>query len=239
MSLADLQDAIAALICDKRSLAAYAEERPSWLAKRRLPERERKVLDDLDLDSVRAFHEIRARDRAYFIEAVLPLTTRRLGEGWKERYFERRPYGSDDPRIEGAAFVHDLAKGSKDPATCELAAYELGTFLLLDEPPFDPAEGKAVRGPTAASLAPGLAILPASIQLPELVDDPLGEARPAEGAVLLRRDADGVTPAWIDGPIALILLAVSRREHARLRDLLASPEGQDAYREALSQGAFV
>lgn len=239
MTLAALQQAIAELICDRNSLRAYEIDRSAWLRSRRLDPEDADILRELDQASLRAFHDIHARDRAYFIEAILPLTIARLGEGWWKPYFGARPYGDDETRTEVQKFASWLEATSLDLAAVSLARFEQAKFALLDEPPFDPAPGNILRDPTAARLTPGLAVVETTVHIPTLLEDPSMRVGSHHGIVLLRRDEDGVTTAWIEGVASMMLLAIARHDRETMRSLLATRRGQEAYLDILSQGALV
>lgn len=240
MSFSQLQRAIASLVCDRRALDAYRDDPPAWLSTRGLPPREAAVLDGLDGESLAAFQEIHARDRAYFLEAVMPLTTARLGAGWRDGYFEAEPYGDDDTRVEAARFTRFLEERMDDPAASLLARFELARLRLFDAPVFHRSVAPAPIDAAKAHLAPGLAIVESRLHLPTLVEDPLDETPPpCEGIALLRRDPDGITTAWVDGPSGRLLAAVGRRERETLRSLLGSPSGRVAFAEAAAQGVVL
>lgn len=238
MSLSDLQRAVAELVCDGSSLDAYRRDPAGWLRARSLAGRDGAVLDGLDQASLLAFHEIHARDRAYFLEAVLPLTAARIGAGWDAVYFAERPYGDDDTRAEARRFVGHLER-MRDAATVSLARFELARFELLSQPPFRPAFGRLLRDPATPRLAPGLAVVGSSCHLPTLVDDPRAPTDERAGVALLRRDEDDVATAWIEGCEGELLLAVARGEQERIPDLLATRLGEEAYLDMLAQGVFV
>lgn len=239
MSLARLQQAVADLLCDPQAIQAYRADRAAWLASRDLDPEDADVLRDIDQASLQTFHDIHTRDRAYFVETVLPLTIRRLGEDWWRPYFAAHPYGDDDTRLEVARYASWLRETSVDRAAIALAAFEKEKFALLDEPVFEPAPGNILRDPAAASLAPGLAVLLADVHIPTLVEDPTLLIGPQKGVILLRRDHDGVTSAWVDGPAGVMLLLVARKAEHDIRTLLGTRTGQDAYVEIASQGVLV
>lgn len=236
MSLAQLQEAIAALVCDEESLQAYEVDPDAW-SRSRLGASDACLLARLDASSLRLFHEIHARDRAYFIEAVLPLTIQRLGADWSRAYFAKRPYGDDDVRAEAARFVEHLADDARDEGAFELARYELAKFRLLDEPAFEPRTFEG-RAPERHAPAPGIAILPTPIHLPSLVEDPLGAPTGPGGVVLLRRDSEEVASAWIEGLPAQLLRAVEAKNEARLREIASTKEGRSALLQILADGAI-
>lgn len=237
MSLADVQRAVAELLCDARSLDAYRRDPRGWLAARALQERERRVLDGVDASSLAAFHDIHARDRGSFVEAVLPRTTARLGERWPGEYFAAFPYGADETRVEARRFVAYLAPRTDD-ATRALAQLELAGFLLLDARPFEAVPTSYVRESAAARLSPGLALVPTPVDVRPLMDDPHAAAPARDGVVLLRRDRDGTTTAWIEGAHAAILKAVHARDAGAIRGMLETPAGHAAFGELLLEGVL-
>lgn len=236
MSLAELQQAIAELICDKKSLQQYVNDPQAWTRAKRLPPRESILLHGLDTASLHNFHEIHERDRAYFIEAILPLTTARIGEAWPSDYFAVQPYADENVRIEAARFVMHVELGTHDEATAHLARYELAKFRLLDEPAFEPTATLHLREIALLQPAPGIAIVPSSFHLPTLVDDPDANPPRRSGVALLRRDEDGVTSAWLEGVSAGILDAIRRKDEGALRALVATDEGSRAFIQVLNDG---
>lgn len=239
MSLADLQRAVAELVCDPRSIEAYRRDGPGWLATRELPAHEKAVLRGLDHDDLGAFHDIHTRDRAYFLEAVLPLTVTRLGGSWWRPYFATHPFGDDDTRVEARRFTGYLDATHPDPAAASLARFEVARSTLLDAPVFRAKPGTMLRDPARPRLAPGLAAVDSAHHIPTLVDDPHAHAPEAAGVALLRRDHEGVTAAWHEGCIGEILASVRREEYDRLRALLRTRIGKESYLDILSEGVFV
>ncbi|MFP5354630.1 MAG: hypothetical protein ACLGIK_05675 [Gemmatimonadota bacterium] len=235
MTLAHLQSAIADLVCDEIDLRAFLEGPDSWVKGRRLGEHEAKLLREIDPSAMQAFHDIHARDRAYFIEAVLPLTTSRLGEGWSSSYFRAHPFGDDDVQVEADRFAHHLAQQDDDATAC-LARFEVAKFNLLDEPVFDPGDPLRIRAPRPAALAHGIAVVEASWHLPSLVEDPHAHPIPRRGVSLLRRDADGVTSAWLEGIEADLLAAIARKDHTGLTKLTTTPDGRRAFIQIVGEG---
>lgn len=236
MSLAQFQRAIAALVCEEDSLADYSTNPRAWLARQEVGG-DTSPLADLDVGSLRRFHEIHTRDRAYFLEAVLPLTTGRLGPGWFRDYFRRHPYGFDDTLLEAERFVEYLSHSAEAGARA-LGEYELACLLLSEQAPFEVGTAEARPAGSRTALARGLALLPVSVHVPALVEDPQEAARPAAGIVLLRRDPGGITPAWIEGVPARVLLAQLRQDDVALAELLRTHEGYAAHAEILEQGVF-
>lgn len=238
MSLEELQRSIAALVSDHRSLDAYLHDPHGWIASRRLNSREAQVLMGLDGEHVASFHEIYARDRAFFVEAVLPRSTRRLGVSWSRGYFDAHPQADADTRVEAALFVAWLDTTSADLATRTLARFELASFLLLDAPPFEAAEGSTHREPGELRPAPGIAIVPSSLHLPTLIDGE-GDAAPVEvGVALLRRTPEGVESAWLEGPAAHFLAAVETRDVDALHAIMARRDGQQAALSIFDEGVL-
>lgn len=231
MSLRELQDAVAQLVCDRRSLEGYAQDPTAWV-RARVPTPDGRVLLGLDVEDVTAFHEIHARDRAYFLEATLPLTLQRLGGDWPGPYFAVEPFGHEDVRVEAQRFAAYVEQEAPDIGTPALARFELAKLLLLDAPPFAPPESFEMRMPAHPQLAGGLALVPADAHLPSLVDDPLSDAVPVTGAALLRRDADGIVTSWIEGAAATLLTAIATGDTTGILRLLR--EDDDA-RRALVQ----
>lgn len=196
------------------------------------------MLHGIDLPSLRAFHEIHDRDRASFLEAVLPLTLQRVGPAWSDAYFSATPFADDDVRVECARYVHHLVDAGADEGTLSLARYELAKLLLLDEPPFSPAGRMAWRDPASLALAPGLAVVPAGAHLPTLVEEPLHDAGLCAGVALLRRDPEDVTCAWLEGPTAGVLTIVASGEREHLARLVDDEEARRAFLQLISEGVL-
>lgn len=242
MSLAHVQSAIASLVCDRRALDAHARSPRAWLAASGLPASAARHLDGIEPCSLRLFHDIHARDRAYVVQAVLPLATQRLGPEWIASYFDAAPFGDDDARREAAAFIDHLDAGGADPAARDVARVELARLGLLDEPPFSSApsgaEEHALEAALAARPAAGIALVPCMFDVPALFDDPHQDAAPAWGVVILRRDEDGVALAWLDGVVGDVLTLVARGDVASLRALAETAAARRALLAAFAEGVI-
>lgn len=234
MSLADQQRAIAALVCEPDALDAYGRAPSAWLASRALAGAPAAPLAGLDPGALAMYRDIHARDRAFFVEATMPLVTQRLGASWMDAYFAAQPYGDDDTLREIARFASFLARGS-DTATAALARYEVARHRLALGAPFVAAHAP---GRLLTRLAPGLAIVASPWSIPALVEDPASWPVAEPGVALLRRDEDDVSSAWLRGPMADVLLALADGRAAAVWPLLASAPHEAAYRAIAKEGAL-
>ncbi|HWG90595.1 MAG TPA: hypothetical protein VNZ52_07065, partial [Candidatus Thermoplasmatota archaeon] len=212
MTLHRLQEAIAALLYEPATREAFARDPRRWATLQGLAAEEAKVLASVPLDQVDYFRELQARDRAYFVEALFPLTLR-LAEDpdLVAGFLAASPYGEEENPKEAASFrefVHASHRGSapRERALRDLAAYEAALAELRVTPVPEPTLPLLARlQPTEhLGLAPGLLVLRHESNLPELVtaleEGATAFPRRAPGVVVLRR-ADvpgGVESAALD-----------------------------------------
>lgn len=238
MSLGELQQAIAALVCDGRALRDFTRDPRAWAQARGLREEEVRLLVGVQPAAMHSFQAIQARDRASFFEAILPLTLRRRGSTWSVDYFAQHPYGEDDLLVEARRFATFLDEDGDDEAAALLARYEVAKFDLLSDAPFEPASPLPMIHAESRRLAPGLRVVASQVHIPTLDADPLAQVSDDPGAVLLRRDADGVTAVWLTGALAALLIVIARDDRHAIHSQLRTPEGEAACHALVAEGVI-
>lgn len=246
MSLAALQRAVAELLYDRASRDAFEAAPSAWLAARGLAGQEARILRSIDPARARRFHEIQARDRAYFVRVLFPLSLAFHGDdSLVAAYLDHEPYGHDDFPVEAARFASfaDRAAGGglRGLALADLAAFEAATLSLRLAPDRAPERPDAPGGHV---LSPDVRLLRVRTNLPALVEaleagaEPFVEA--GDGWVALRRESDGgVTPAALDVEVGALLAALAAP--ARLEDvaLRHGPGARALLAELVAEGVIV
>lgn len=233
MSLHQLQDAIAALACEAGEVEAFARHPHTWAKSRGLSGKDAMIVTSIVPHDMLRFRAIHARDRASVLEALFPITLRNAREGTLEAYAEKHPYGHDDTLVEASTFLEFIhsthTSGSlQDASARDLAAYEAGWWSLAQAPPFEPRDGSPAHV-GELRLARSLAAFPVTTDIRPIIE---GEAEASEaawldGTILLRRDADGITSAWLEGVDADVLAAAAAGHR---RDDIIAKHGAHAER---------
>lgn len=245
MSLHELQLGIAALACEDGEIESFARDRGAWTAARGLSAKEAMILRGIDPGQMRGFREIHARDRGSVLEGLFPRTLRVARAGTLEDYARVNPYGRDENVVEALAFEAHVRRthatdAAQDATTRDLAKYEANWWRIAQAPPFEPRPHPGKGASAGLRLAAGLAAFDVETDIRPIIDGvPIEEIRRVPGVVLLRRDADGITSAWLEGAPACVLTDALEGETAADISVEHGPEGERALRELLQEGILL
>lgn len=241
------QRALGALLGDAATRDAFERDPDGWLAPWNLAPGDAFLLRSLPVERLKSFHELHARDRAYLVRAMFPLTLTYVGEEIVPRFYQAQPEHRDfaEEAARFAAFVRErFARGDiPHRAARDLAAYEEAVAALRARPPAPIPEGAPPAEDENVVLSPHVRLFVYGANLPDMVEAmQRGEkpvVRPNRGWVVLRRVMGGnVLAACLEREQGWFLESF-RAEPARPADVIEDDEDRQWYRDFVQAGILV
>lgn len=230
--LASFQEALATLLYVEDELEAFRQDPAAWTRGRGLDAGQARLLVPLLPAHLRRFHDMQARDRAYFVQALFPLTLAFAREGTLDDYLRACPFGDDEYAREAASFAAWAATARADePGVVDLARFEAERVSLWRHEPARVPPGHVMRAPHVRALRCRTDV-PALVEALESGETASPLARDCHVA-LRREDGGEVVAAELDDAAGQLLVALATplpRERIahdpRTRDLLVALEAE-------------